>query len=256
MEAFHYKKGESPLIVSMPHIGLEIPDDIKAHMTDAGKEMVDTDWNIDRLYDFLWAMDVTIIGAKYSRYVVDLNRGTDGVSLYPGQTVTTLCPTHTFNGDPLYQDGYEIDEADRINKYWLPYHEMLAKELRRLKEKHGYVRLWDAHSIKSHVPELFDGRLPDLNLGTGNGISADHALVEKLENIVRTSDYSSVLNGRFKGGYITRHYGDPKNQIHAVQLEISQITYMNELSNEFDQDKVEKLRNILKALIKIMSGSP
>lgn len=252
MDNFHYKKGGSPLIVSMPHIGLEIPQDIKAHMTDKGLAMVDTDWFIDRLYDFLWDMDVTIIGAKYSRYVVDLNRGTDGISLYPGQIVTGLCPTYTFDGEPIYSNDYQLDEAQRIEKYWLPYHEQLEIEIHRIKEMHGYARLWDAHSIKSHVPGLFDGRLPDLNLGTGNGISADHALVESLDNIIRKSNHSSALNGRFKGGYITRHYGDPNMGIDAVQLEISQITYMDEHTKEFIEEKADGLRPVLKSLIDTM----
>jgi N-formylglutamate deformylase len=250
MSHFQYQKGDSPLIVSMPHIGLEIPDDIKSKMTDVGKEMIDTDWYIDRLYDFLKDMDVTIIGAKYSRYVVDLNRGLAGKSLYPGQNETTLCPTHTFDDEPLYEDGFTPDIATRAEAYWRPYHDQIKADIARLKEKHGYVRLWDAHSIKSHVPHLFDGKLPDLNLGTGNGISADHALVEKLDNIINQSNYSRALNGRFKGGYITRNYGDPTNKIDAIQLEISQITYMDEAPHiKFQEPRANNLRKVLKSLI-------
>ncbi|MDG1709028.1 MAG: N-formylglutamate amidohydrolase, partial [Emcibacteraceae bacterium] len=209
------------------------------------------DWYIDRLYNFLNDMDVTIIGAKYSRYVVDLNRGLAGKSLYPGQNETTLCPTHTFDDEPLYIDGYTPDIATRAEKYWRPYHDQIKADIVRLKEKHGYVRLWDAHSIKSHVPHLFDGRLPDLNLGTGNGISADHALVEKLDNIINNSNYSTALNGRFKGGYITRNYGDPTNNINAIQLEISQITYMDEAPHiNFQEIRANELRAVLKSLIK------
>lgn len=233
----------------MPHIGLEIPDDIKAQMTDYGLSVVDTDWHIDRLYNFLLDFDVSIIGAKYSRYVVDLNRGTDGESLYPGLAVTGLCPTHTFDGEPLYKSGIEINEAERIDKYWQPYHQKIAQELHRIKQEHGFVRLWDAHSIKSHVPELFEGRLPDLNLGTGNGLSANHLLIEKLNQTVNSSKYTSALNGRFKGGYITRCYGDPKNNIDAIQLEISQLTYMNESTNQFNEYLANQLRPVLKSLI-------
>lgn len=256
MDAFHYKKGNSPLIVSMPHTGVEIPDTIKIHMTDAGLNMIDTDWYIDRLYDFLLDMDVTIIGANFSRYVADLNRGIDVKSLYPGKTVTGLCPTHSFDGAPLYKMGYNINEKERIEKYWRPYHDMISQELQRLKKEHGFVRLWDAHSIKSYVPELFDGRLPDLNLGTGNGISANHTLTDKLDQIVESSQYTNTLSGRFKGGFITRHYGDPKNNIDAVQLEISQITYMDEKTNRFDEKLANSLRSVLKSLIDAVLKGP
>ncbi|MDG1437730.1 MAG: N-formylglutamate deformylase [Emcibacteraceae bacterium] len=253
MSDFQYQKGDSPLIVSMPHTGLEIPDDIKSNMTDVGKEMIDTDWYIDRLYDFLNDMNVTIIGAKYSRYVVDLNRGLAGKSLYPGQNETTLCPTHTFDNEPLYVDGYAPDIAARAESYWRPYHDQIKADIVRLKEKHGLVRLWDAHSIKSHVPHLFDGKLPDLNLGTGNGIAANHALVERLDDIINQSNYSTALNGRFKGGFITRNYGDPENNIDAIQLEISQITYMDEAPHiKFQEARANKLRKVLKSLIETL----
>ena len=253
MTAYHFHQGTKPLLVSMPHVGLEIPDDIKAIMTDEALSMIDTDWYIDTLYDFLKAMDVSIIAAKYSRYVVDLNRGLDGVSLYPGQNETTLCPTNTFNDEPLYKAGQVPDVNDRAEKYWRPYHDQISTEIARLKEKFGRATLWDAHSIKSHVPHLFDGRLPDLNVGTANGASADHGLAEKLDAIVGKSPYSSILNGRFKGGYITRNYGNPTNNIHAVQLEISQITYMDEAPHiKFREDKANQLRPVLKALIETM----
>lgn len=253
MSAFHFHRGEGPLLVSMPHVGLEIPDHIKANMTEEALSLIDTDWYIDRLYNFLVEMDVSIISARYSRYVIDLNRGTDGISLYPGKTVTELCPTTTFDGEPLYKDSHIPGTEERTRKYWQPYHDKITSELKRIKEKHGRAMLWDAHSIKSHVKELFDGRLPDLNLGTGNGISAGHDLVEKLDAIVSRSAYSSALNGRFKGGYITRHYGDPKNSVHAVQLEISQITYMDEAPHiKFQEDRANQLRPVLRALIETM----
>ena len=252
-EVFHFSEGNSPLIVSIPHVGLNIPDDLKADMTDAALSLTDTDWYVDRLYNFLEDMDVSVIAANYSRYVVDLNRGVDGVSLYPGQKVTELCPSTTFNDEPLYREGKGPDEAQRIATYWQPYHQKIQSELERLKEKHGFARLWDAHSIRSHVPELFEGRLSDLNLGTGNGISASHALSEKLDRIIQASGYTTALNGRFKGGYITRHYGDPKNNIDAVQLEISQVTYMDEAPMvDFREDKAEALRPTLKMLIETM----
>ena len=253
MGDYHFHQGSKPLLVSMPHVGLEIPDDIKETMTDEALELIDTDWYIDRLYDFLVDMDVSFIAAKYSRYVIDLNRGTDGVSLYPGKMVTELCPTTTFENGPLYKDGHKPDTAARIEKYWQPYHAKIAEELARLKAKFGRAALWDAHSIKSHVPTLFDGRLPDLNLGTGNGLSADHTLVEKLDAIVKASKYTSALNGRFKGGFITRNYGGPKNNIDAVQLEISQITYMDEAPNvNFHEDRANELRPVLKGLLETM----
>lgn len=252
MDPFIFHKGSKPLLVSMPHIGLEIPEYIKSKMTEHGLKMVDTDWYIDSLYDFLFDMDVSIIGAKYSRYVIDLNRGIDGTSLYPDKKVTGLCPTHTFDGKPLYKDAYKIDENDRIETYWRPYHNKISKELTRIKQENGFARLWDAHSIKSQVPELFEGCLPDLNLGTGNGISANNILVEKLENIVKKSKYTNALNGRFKGGYITRHFGDPNNKIDAIQLEISQLTYMNENTNQFDEILANQLRPVLINLIETL----
>jgi len=256
MDLYFFHKGSKPLLVSMPHVGLENPEYIKSNMTSHGVNMMDTDWYIDRLYDFLLDMDVSIIGAKYSRYVVDLNRGIDGTNLYPGKKVSGLCPTHTFDGVSLYKKDFKIDEAARINRYWRPYHDKISNELSRIKQYHGFTRLWDAHSIKSHVPELFNGRLPDLNLGTGNGTSADMELVKKLDKIIRNSKYTNALNGRFKGGYITRHYGDPKNNIDAIQLEISQITYMNEKTNEFDERLANQLRPTLKKLIETLISFP
>lgn len=253
MSAFYFHQGQGPLLVSIPHVGLDIPDDIKQTMTDAGLAMIDTDWYVDRLYDFLKDMDVSIISARYSRYVVDLNRGTDGVSLYPGQKVTGLCPTTTFNDEPLYKEGAAPNIDERAERYWKPYHDKIATELSRIKNNYGHAMLWDAHSIKSRVPELFEGRLPDLNLGTGNGSSADHLLVEKLDHVIRNSPYRTALNGRFKGGYITRNYGDPQNNIHAVQLEIAQVTYMDEApANDFREDKANRLRPVLKTLIQTM----
>jgi N-formylglutamate deformylase len=253
MTEFHFHQGSKPLLVSMPHVGLEIPDTIKENMTEAALSMIDTDWYIDRLYDFLKEMGVSIISAKYSRYVVDLNRGADGSSLYEGQNETTLCPLTTFENEPLYKPNHSPDLAARTAHYWQPYHDQISAELRRLKQNFGIARLWDAHSIKSHVPHLFDGQLPDLNLGTDNGISADHALVQKLDHIISKSGYSSALNGRFKGGYITRNYGDPQNHIDAVQLEISQNTYMDEAPKlNFREDKANKLRPVLKLLIETM----
>ena len=253
MTAFNFHQGSGSLLVSMPHVGLEIPDDIKENMTDAALSMIDTDWYIGELYDFLVEMDVSILSAKYSRYVVDLNRGTDGVSLYPGKKVTGLCPLTTFDDQPLYISGHEPDTALRTEQYWQPYHNKLSAELARIKNKFGRAMLWDAHSIKSHVPQFFDGQLPDLNLGTGNGVSADHTVVNKLDDVITKSDYSAALNGRFKGGFITRNYGDPKNNIHAVQLEISQITYMDEAPEiKFRDDLANRLRPVLRSLIETM----
>ncbi|MCP5381461.1 MAG: N-formylglutamate deformylase [Kordiimonadaceae bacterium] len=253
MGIFHFHQGRGPLLVSMPHVGLEIPDELKNDMTDDALSLVDTDWYIDQLYNFLAEMDVSVITAKYSRYVVDLNRSTDGQSLYPGQKVTGLCPFETFDEKPIYKKGKFPNINQRVETYWQPYHNKIRSELDRIKEKHGRAMLWDAHSIKSRVPMLFDGQLPDLNLGTGNGISADHQLVDKLDRIISQSSFSSTLNGRFKGGYITRHYGDPKNNIHAVQLEISQVTYMDEEPvARFNEKKANKLRPVLVKLIETM----
>ncbi|MCX7249596.1 MAG: N-formylglutamate deformylase [Burkholderiales bacterium] len=229
---FLFHQGTRPLLVSMPHVGTFVPPAIAAGLTPEGREVHDTDWHLGRLYDFATAMGASILQATHSRYVVDLNRAPDGASLYPGQSVTGLCPLDTFDDTPLYLDGKGPDEAEiaaRRKAVWQPYHDQLAAELARIKLRHGITMLWDAHSIRSVLPRFFQGKLPDFNLGTADGASCDRALAGQLLSIARSAPgLTAVLNGRFKGGYITRHYGQPAQNVHALQLEMTQCSYMQE----------------------------
>ncbi len=250
---FHFSQGSGPVLVSMPHIGTYLPPEILAKLTGNGRKVKDTDWHLDKLYNFLGDMGVSILMAHNSRTVIDLNRGADGRLLYPGQNETELCPATSFDNQPLYQEGLAPDQAEILHRkavYWQPYHDKIRCELDRIKAQFGYALLWDAHSIQSHVPRFFDGALTALNLGTGNGIACAAEIEQKLFAIAKESDYSAVLNGRFKGGYITRHYGNPARNIHAFQLEISQITYMDEAPTfAFQEERANKLRPTLKKMI-------
>lgn len=259
MELFRFKQGSLPLLVSMPHPGTYVPPAIAARLTDAAKTLPDTDWHIPRLYDFLQDLDVSIIEATHSRYVVDLNRAPDSRALYPGASNTELCPLQTFDMAEIYREGQRPDEAEvaaRLETYWRPYHAKLAGELARLKAQHGYALLWDAHSIRSAVPRFFEGRLPDLNLGTADGAAAAPGLLDLLVAVAKDAEtlgYSHAANGRFKGGYITRSHGDPQHGVHAVQLELSEITYMDEDPPfGFREDLAQQIRPVLSGLIHAM----
>lgn len=227
---YTFALGSLPLVVSIPHAGTWIPPEIEARLTAVGRQVVDTDWHVDRLYGFLADLDVTVITATHSRTVVDLNRGPDGAKLYPGQAETGLCPTESFAGDALYAgdppDASEI--GHRLQEYWQPYHEALQAALDHARKRHGFVHLLDAHSIAAEVPRLFEGRLPDLNIGSNDGASADPDLVARVALVAPDSSFTTVVNGRFKGGYITRHYGRPAGQVHAVQLEMAWSSYLDE----------------------------
>lgn len=228
-EPFHFRPGRTPLLVSMPHTGTHLPAGLRKRLTPAALALPDTDWHLAKLYDFLEDMGAAVLVATHSRYVVDLNRPPDNASLYPGQDTTPLVPLDTFHRQALYQSGQEPADgelAERVTSYWQPYHDKLAEELARMKEKFDYALLWDAHSIFSEVPRFFAGKLADLNLGTADGRSCGQGIGEAL--LKKVTGYSAVLNGRFKGGYITRSYGDPDHGVHAVQLELSEATYMNE----------------------------
>ncbi|KQP17099.1 N-formylglutamate deformylase [Pseudorhodoferax sp. Leaf265] len=230
---FRFRQGTRPLLVSMPHVGTHVPPALAARFTAEAREVHDTDWHLERLYDFADALGASVLVATHSRYVIDLNRAPDGASLYPGQNVTGLCPVDTFDETPLYLDAAdqpgEAEIAERREAIWHPYHAKLAEELARIKAQHGIAMLWDAHSIRSVLPRFFEGKLPDLNLGTGKGTSCDPALAERLLAIAKDAPgYTSVLNGRFTGGYITRHHGRPQDGQHAVQLEMTQSSYMQE----------------------------
>lgn len=248
--------GTAPLLISIPHLGTHLPDDLRAGFSDEALNVSDTDWHLDRLYAFARALGASVLGARVSRYVIDLNRPPNGESLYPGQTTTGLCPTETFKGVSLYRPGMEPDEAEtarRVQTYWRPYHQALSDELARLKARHGQVLLWEAHSIASVLPRLFEGKLPDLNFGTNAGHSCHpellDAVLEPLQS-ARDSSLSHVVNARFKGGYITRHYGQPDQGVSAIQLEMCQSLYMNETAPfDFRGDLASRVEPQLEALL-------
>ncbi len=224
-------EGTGPLILGLPHTGTDLPDGIAGDLNDTGRALADTDWHIHRLYEGLRG-DVTTVRTTVHRYVIDVNRAPDGASLYPGQNTTGLCPLTDFDGQAIYRPGREPgkdDIARRAAAYHAPYHAALAGQIARVKAAHGFAILYDCHSIRSHIPFLFDGILPDFNIGTDSGRSCA-AIVEKtVDNICRdAAGYTHVLNGRFRGGWTTRHYGDPSAGIHAIQMELAQSTYMTE----------------------------
>lgn len=258
MEPYRYIPGSIPVVVSIPHAGTHVPQDILERFVGRAKQLPDTDWHVDRLYHFARALGVHMLIATYSRYVVDLNRPPNNEPLYPGQFTTCLCPVTFFDGTPLYHKGeapgdHEITQ--RLSVYWQPYHDKLRSLVDTLsQEGRKKVAVFDAHSIRSQVPALFEGMLPDLNLGTGDGATADDALVDRLVECCRHSPYSHVLNGRFKGGYITRHYGKPGHNVHAVQLELAQHNYMQEdPPYTYDDIKATALQATLTRLIAVLA---
>ena len=249
--SFQLSEGHIGMLISMPHNGQEIPGDIADNMTEKATQVPDTDWYMDKLYDFAQDMGISIISPQYSRYVIDLNRDISGENLYPGANSTELCPTTAFDLSLLYKEGKEPcaeEIARRVEMYWQPYHQCINELLEKMLCKYKKVVLLDAHSILSEVPRFFDGKLPDFNFGSANGTSCSLALTEKI-SALDLSPYTSVVNGRFKGGYITRAYGKPNRNIHAIQLELSQHTYMKEPSNVFDKDKAEKVKAKLKNFV-------
>ena len=250
---YNHHEGKLPLLISVPHDGVHIPDDIRSRMTTAGLAIPDTDWHVAELYDFARDFGASMLVANYSRDVVDLNRSARDENLYPGQVATGLCPEKTFAGDDIYVQGGVSDEerAARVQQYWQPYHEQLASILEATRARHGYALLWDAHSIPSVVPRLFDGKLPELNIGTNDGCSCSDT--RQAAVVAETGPFSVVVNGRFKGGYITRHYGEPERGVHAAQLEIAQRAYMNEATTVFDARKAARLREILQRMLSAFS---
>lgn len=227
-------RGTSPLLISMPHVGHRIPSALHDRFLARALQSEDTDWHLERLYAFARELGAGVIVPHFSRYLIDLNRPPDDTPMYPGAANTELCPTRFFTGEPLYRDGCAPDDVERERRrttFWQPYHDALAEETRRLRDLHGHAVLFDAHSIRSRLPWLFDGRLPDLNLGTADGSSCDPSLAGALSALMgRQRAFSQVVDGRFKGGYITRCYGRPEEGVHAVQLEMCQSCYMQEES--------------------------
>lgn len=251
---FTLTEGRVPLLVSFPHVGTHIPQELRSHYVPRAHAVEDTDWHLALLYDFLVELGASFIVPSTSRYVIDLNRPPDNAPMYPGASNTELCPTRFFTGEALYCDTNEPNAAERqrrLELYWQPYHSALTTELARIKAQHGFALLWDAHSIRSEIPWLFEGRLPDLNIGTANGCSADMRLANAvMQACSAQSEYSAVLNGRFKGGYITRHYGQPALHVHAIQLEMCQSTYMQEAPPfAYDAEKASRIQLLLRKMV-------
>jgi len=253
-DIFALTRGTAPLLISIPHAGTVIPSELARRMTPEALQLADVDWHLPLLYDFAREMGATMMAARHARHVIDLNRPPQDESLYPGQDVTGLLPADTFRRQPLYRPGDAPDTRERDERrerYWRPYHEALRGELARLRERHAQVVLWDAHSICSVLPRFFEGRLPDLNLGTDSGRSCAPALQSAVEaQMAAQTTYTHVSNGRFKGGYITRHYGAPAQGIHALQLEICQCTYMDETEPfAYRRDLASRLQPLLQRML-------
>lgn len=253
MELYELNRGDAPLIIDIPHAGTYLPAAIASRLTPAALAVPDTDWHVDKLYAFAHELDVTLMIATHSRYVVDLNRDPSGAALYKGADNTELCPTRTFGNDAIYAGASpEASEiAVRRGDYFDPYHAALNDEIERIRRRRGYAILLDGHSIRSHVPRFFDGRLPDLNLGTADGASCAPELQWVVAAIMTSaSGFTSVINGRFKGGYVTRHYGAPQHGVHALQLEMAQACYMDEAPPyRYDANRAVPLAAVLKRLV-------
>jgi N-formylglutamate deformylase len=250
---FQYSEGTRPILVSMPHNGTQIPQVIEQRMTDSAKRLVDTDWYLDQLYQFAHEQGCYLISPQFHRYVIDLNRPHDDANLYPGQDTTGLCPTTQFDRQPIYlpdEIPEQVEIEQRVAQYWLPYHQQIRSTLAEIKQQFGAALLFEAHSIKSIVPRFFDGKLPDFNFGNFNNTTCDDQLTELLEKW-QPNGYSKVINGRFKGGFITREYGNPKKEIHSIQLELSQATYMNETTLALDAKMCERVTPSLQQMFDI-----
>lgn len=252
--------GQSPLLLAQPHGGTWIPDHIHSRLNTLGREMSDTDWHITRLYEGL-VDDVTIVSTPVHRYVIDANRSPTDESLYPGQNTTGLCPTTTFDGQAIYLPDSEPDAEEiqqRLGLYHQPYHDLLQQQLQRIHQKHGYAILYDCHSIRSQAPYLFDGKLPDFNIGTNSETSCNRQFQKLIEDICEDQkDYSWVSNGRFKGGWTTRYYGRPDMGYHAIQMELAQFNYMQEFAPwNYDQRRANLLRPLLARILQSLFAQP
>lgn len=251
--------GATPVLVSVPHAGTEVPEDIAGRLAPAAAALPDTDWYVDRLYEWAEGAGAGMLVAAASRYVVDLNRPPDDTPLYDRATtrlVTGVVPLQTFDGQPAYQPGEEPDPGEmaaRIRGHWEPYHAMLRAELERIRARHGYAVLLDAHSIRHELPLLFAGSLPDLNLGTNGGQSAAASLIEAARQALAHDRFSLVVDGRFRGGYITRHHGRPETGVHALQLELAQRCYMQETPPRWIEKRAARLRQVLRGLVRALS---
>ena len=251
--AFELQSGNSPVVLSIPHTGDYIPDDILDRLTDVGVARIDTDWHVHRVYEGLLP-NATVIRARFHRYVIDANRDPAGGALYTNRKESSLCPEFTFDGQPIYKPGLKPDDREvlaRIQQFHRPYHEQIELALRRARKVHGFAILYDCHSIRSVVPTLFSGQLPDLNIGTYDGQSCDPSIQDAVHRVcVSNPDYSVALNGVFRGGWTTRHHGQPHTKIHAIQMELSQATYMLESPPwTINEQNIEKLRQLLAEIL-------
>jgi N-formylglutamate deformylase len=254
MTAVLVTNGDCPVVLGMPHPGTAVEPTVLKGLNATGRKLADTDWHIPRLYDGL-APGLTIVQATFHRYVIDANRAPSDESLYPGQNTTALCPLTDFDGRPIHEDG-QAPEAEEIKRrvaaFHMPYHDAIAAEIARVKARHGFAILFDCHSIRSRIPFLFEGALPDFNIGTNSGTTCDPRIEALVANVAsRASGYTSVVNGRFKGGWTTRHYGRPADNVHAIQLELAQSTHLATETAPFDYDpgKAKKLRPHLAAML-------
>jgi N-formylglutamate deformylase len=248
----HSSIKEIPILISIPHCGTAFPNElINQYKPELIQAPDDTDWFVDQLYDFAPSLGITMIVANYSRWVVDLNRDPQSKPLYSdGRVITGLCPTTNFLGEPIYKDERKEISSDEINnrvsQYYKPYHQKIESELARLHQKFGKVLLWDCHSILQYVPSIHSERFPDLILGDADGTSASSELIAIAVGSLQTSGYSFSHNHPFKGGYITRHYGNPAAHCHALQLEMSKVNYMDDTETNFDLEKAKKMQTVLK----------
>jgi N-formylglutamate amidohydrolase len=252
LEIFKLKRGDGPLLVNVPHAGTRLPAGLADRLQGPGPGLPDTDWYVDELYDFAPDLGAGLLVATHSRYLIDLNRPPDDTALYATHG-TGLVPLETFAGEPLYAPQSEPgpeEIAERVATYWQPYHQAIVNELNFIRERHGFAVLLDGHSIRSRVPLLFDGRLPDLNLGSNGGQSAHRGLIDSAMAVLGSiGTWTSILDGRFQGGYITRHYGRPDQGIHALQLEMAQSMYMQESPPARDRQGMQDLSLLLARLV-------
>ncbi len=256
-EVVDISRGEGPLVLGVPHTGTYVPSAVKAKLNDIGRELTDTDWHIHTLYEGLLP-DVTTVRATFHRYVIDANRDPSGVSLYPGQNTTTLVPLTDFDGQDIWDTAPTAsDTAERRAAFHTLYHQALAAELTRVKAIHGVAVLYDCHSIRSRIPFLFDGTLPDLNIGTNGGETCAPEIEAVAHEFAASSPYSTVLNGRFRGGWSTRHYGRPEAGIHAIQMEVAQSTYLNTETPPwtYDTKKAARLRRWLTDILDVIKDT-
>ena len=254
MDWLEVQRGDAPLVVGLPHSGTDIPPDLEARFVSPWLARKDADWWVDRLYGFAADLGATTVRTAISRSVIDVNRDPSGASLYPGQATTELCPTTTFDGEPLYRPGQAPDAAGiarRRETWFAPYHAAVEAELARLRERHDRVVLYDAHSIRSRVPRLFDGELPQFNVGTNGGTTCDADLTARVEAACDAAPWSRVTDGRFKGGWTTRHYGQPAAGVHAIQMELTQATHLasEALPFAYSIEKAARLQVYLRAIL-------